>query len=98
MMRNYDFLKGVELVVFPSPIRLYSDDFPGEKCFNKFLKLTKDLKHLRFKLEQIYPCKFAIVVDEGDIILLPSCRCTGRAPNIRINKIQRKNDLLCDEE
>jgi hypothetical protein len=53
---------------------------------------------MRFKLEQIYPCKFAIVVDEGDIILVPSCRCTGRAPNIRINKIQRKNDLLCDEE
>jgi hypothetical protein len=73
MMRDVDSSKkGVQLLILSSPIGLHSNNFTVESMLNKALKLMKFLKNFRLMLNQIKPCKLAIIIYETNIIFL-SC-------------------------
>ena len=74
--------KRVEVAIFTTPIRLDMDNFMLEKAFNMFLKLNKDIKHIRFTLNKIKPSKATVSINETDIIIMTTNRGLGRAPYI----------------
>jgi hypothetical protein len=46
------------------PICLHGQDFAIKQVFYMSLKATKFIKDFRFVLKQIYPCKFAKIIDK----------------------------------
>jgi hypothetical protein len=57
--------------------------------FDKDLELLKLLKHFRFQFKQINPCKFAKIINKGDVVFFHPTD-SGAGPNIRIHKFKRK--------
>jgi hypothetical protein len=64
--------KGIELLVFPSPIGLHGHYLGVELALYHVLKFSKLLKHLGFKTEKIYPSKFTKIINETYIVFLPA--------------------------
>jgi hypothetical protein len=61
---------GIEMLIFPTPIRLHEDNLLIKPVFNKRLEFKKNFEDTRFFMRQIYPCKFAIIINEGHIVFL----------------------------
>jgi hypothetical protein len=57
---------------------------------DKSLKFFEFLKDFRFVFEQINPSKLAKIINETNIIFIPSYGITGKTPYIRKNKLQRR--------
>jgi hypothetical protein len=74
--------KGIKLLILAPPISLHGYNFLIKHPFNKVLKITKALKHLRFMLNEIDPCKFAEIIYKTHIIFKPSDRLGCRTPYI----------------
>jgi hypothetical protein len=48
-------------------------------------KIIKDLLNIRLVLEEINPTKMRVIIDETNIVFIPSRGCNGRTPNIRVD-------------
>jgi hypothetical protein len=83
MMEDVGLLeKGVELLILTTPVSLDGYDFLIKQAFNKILKLSKFLKHLKFVLKKINPSKFAEIINETYIVFIISNGNTGWPPHI----------------
>lgn len=61
------------IFILTSPIGLHRNYLFVEFSFNKVLKVVKDLKYIRFFLQQVYPCIFAEIFYEANIVsMLPN--------------------------
>ena len=78
----YALEEGIKFLVFPSPIRLDSNNLTIKLSFNKCLKVLKNLKDIGSFLKEIDPCVFAVIIYETHIIILFIDRITGRPPYI----------------
>jgi hypothetical protein len=61
---------GVEMLIFPTPIRLHGDNILIEPSFNKGVKFQEKFEDIRFMMQQVDPSEFTIIVNEGHIIFL----------------------------
>jgi len=77
--------EGTQGLIFATPIGLNSTDFSIELSFNKSLKLSKTLKNFRFATQQIYPCEFAMIINETHIVVVSTNRTRRRTPYIGEN-------------
>jgi hypothetical protein len=55
---------GVEMLIFPTPIRLYGDNLLIEPSFNKGLKFQEKFEDVRFMTQQIDLSEFTIIMNE----------------------------------
>ena len=78
--------KGVECFILPSPVTWDGEDFSVKLALNKFLKLLEDRVYFGVILKQIYPGELAIIINETNIIFLPSKRISCMTPYITKNK------------
>jgi hypothetical protein len=85
--------KRIEFLIFTTPDSLYGKNFSIKEPFNKSLKFTKFLKNLRFKLNEINPLKFVVVINKTHIIFIATDRFRSSTPNIR-KKVLR-DDSTC---
>jgi hypothetical protein len=85
--------KGIKVFVLTTPISLHSKNFTIKESLNKSLEFSKILEDLRFKLDKIDPCKFAIVINKTHIIFITIGRFKSRSPYIRENKFR---EILVD--
>jgi hypothetical protein len=81
--------KGIQALLFPSPISLHSHNLPIKQAFNKVLEVMKTLEHFRFVLKKRNPCKLAKIIDKANITIVSSNRGRSQTPYIRKYKIQR---------
>ena len=56
-------------------------------ALNKILEVLENLKYFGSFLEEVDPCKFAIAVNETNIIGVSTNRSRSTAPNIRKNQL-----------
>jgi hypothetical protein len=75
-------------MLFTAPISLHGYNFTIEHALNKSMKFLKIFEHLRFMTEEIKSRKFAIIINETNIIVLIAKGINGRTPHIR-----KKQDL-----
>jgi hypothetical protein len=69
MMSDANFLKeAIEFFILTSPISLHCNNFSIKFSLNKLLEIKKYLINIRMLLEQIYPSKFAKIIDEAYIV------------------------------
>jgi hypothetical protein len=80
--------KGVEPLIFTSPIGLHNNNFTVKYSFNKTLKVFKELKHFIFMMKKVDPCKMTKVIDEADIVFLMTKGINNKSPHIQKNKLQ----------
>ena len=76
------FKKGVQPLIFPTPIGLHGNYLTIKETFNMSLEKTKFLEDIRFIFEQIYPAKLAKIINKADIIFLSSYKDGSRTPNV----------------
>ena len=72
----------IQTLILTTLICLHGNNFAIKQSFNMGLKKVKLLKYIRFIFEQIYPTKFAEIIDKTDIVFLPAYRDGSRTPNI----------------
>ena len=72
----------VEVAILAPPIRLDMNNFVLEKTFNMFLKLNKNIKHIRFAFNKVKPGKATISINETDIVIMTTDRSLSRTPYI----------------
>jgi hypothetical protein len=70
-------------MLFTAPISLHGYNFTIEHALNKSMKFLKKFEHLRFMTEEIKPRKFAIIINETNIIVLITKGINDRTPHIR---------------
>ena len=58
------------------------NNFVLEKTFNMFLKLNKNIKHIRFAFNKVKPGKATISINETDIVIMTTDRSLSRTPYI----------------
>ena len=69
MVRYAKCLKeGIELLISPPLVGLDSNNFAIKLAFYKCLKIFEHLKNVGSFLEEINPRKFAVVINEANII------------------------------
>lgn len=81
--------EGTKLLVLASPICLHSTYFPIKHMLNKMLKIMELLKHFRFMMKQIYPCKRTIIINKANIKIVFANKSWSRTPYIREYQIKR---------
>jgi hypothetical protein len=71
-MVGYSYLgeEGIEFLILTTPIGLNGKNFAIKERFNKSLELLELLENFRFVFEEIYPCKFAEIIDKAHIIFI----------------------------
>ena len=97
MMRDANALKeGIQLLIFPSPVSLHSENFSIKLAFNPSLEFMKFLKNFRFMTKQINPCKLAKIINEANVItVLPTE--VGAGPHTSENTSSKGlNEILVD--
>jgi hypothetical protein len=77
----------MKLLVFPSPVRLDSNNFPVKEALHKFLEFNKFRENFRFEFQGVDPREFTIIINEAHIILFAPNRFRSITPHIRINKL-----------
>jgi len=70
MCYTYALEERVQSLILSPPICLDSYNFAIELSFNKILKIVKALKTFIFMAQKVNPSKFAVVIDETDIIIV----------------------------
>ena len=74
--------EGVEVAILATPVRLNMNNFVLEKAFNMFLKLNKNVKHIRFTFDKIKPGKAAVSINKTDIVIMTTNRSLSRTSYI----------------
>jgi len=71
MFYAYAFKEGVQRLILPTPISLDYTDLAIKLPFNKILKVMKILKNFILSTQKIDPSKFSMIINKGNIILMP---------------------------
>jgi formylmethanofuran dehydrogenase subunit A len=72
--------KGIQFLIFPSPIHLHCNDLPIKKMFHMLLKDMKLREHLRFMLQKKDPGKHGVIINEAYIVAMFTDRTWGKPP------------------
>jgi hypothetical protein len=84
LVSNVKLMKvGVEMLIFPTPIKLYGDNLLIKPSFNKRLNFQEKFEDIRFMTQQIEPCEFTIIINERHILFLTTKRVNRRVPDIQ---------------
>ena len=75
----------MKFVIFTTPIRLNCLDFSVQKALDMSLEIIKDLLNVRFVFYKIYISKMRVVINEANVVFVPSRRNTCWPPHIRMN-------------
>jgi hypothetical protein len=77
--------KGIEALIFTTPVRLHGYDFTIKHSFNKALKFFEEFEDFGFVTNQVNPNEFTIIINKANIVFLIAKGIDRRTSDIQKN-------------